>query len=100
MEDSKEKLTLSEMIDKLKTENKENKKKPLTYEIEYRRLLQWLFEKHLEAENISDIWEGGGHDSGSERAIFEHNYQYKYRQKLSALMKKYGKDTATQEPTS
>jgi hypothetical protein len=89
MENFEQKSTLTQMIEKLKKENAENENNILTYDIEYRRLLQWLFEKNLEAESISDVWEGG-HDSGSERAVFEREYQYEYRQRLSSLKKKYG----------
>jgi len=90
MEVARTKLKLQEMIEELKQENAENEGKPLTFQIEYRKLLQWLFEKHLEAESIPFEF-NGGLDSG-EQEIFKRKYQREYRDKLRQLKQQYKVD--------
>ena len=87
--DRESKLFLQAMIARLNEENIGNMDKPPTYEIEYRRLLQWLVETALEATDIPETWEGGM-DGGGELGRFERERDAEYRKRLCELRRKYG----------
>ena len=74
----------------LKKENAENEDKNLTYEIEYRKLLQWHLERQKKAEEIPYA-RSNGHDNGSQRAVFEKETGVEYRKKLNCLKIKYNR---------
>ena len=78
-----------DLLVKVKQANAANEGLPLTYSIEYKRLLQWQIEKSLAALDLPYSFDGGRDGGGGEQAAFERASMEEYRKRLFALREKY-----------
>jgi hypothetical protein len=81
-------MSREEILYKLREENAANDGKPLTFDIEYRKLLQWLVECIIETDKMPEDT-GVGLDIIGPKSAQEQADMLEYRRRLRELKKKY-----------